>query len=674
MEISKSPCCGSRKPVSKTIKFINPPKTVIYWACLMTLGLVFLAVFRASFLLRHWHLAPGIPYGDIFQSFLLGARFDLSVLAYLVLPFFAVSSLPAIGFEYSRRGRITVQIILYIAFSIIFLLSLIDIEYYAEFGDHLGIWLYSYLDHFSLVWYGLSEGYPWVAYLVIWVAVTAIFIYAAAKLNNLFAAPGKIGVIPRICYSALSLALLAVAMRGSVTLAPLDWGSAYHSNFGFANDLSLNGIFTLGRSLYESYDDTDKHSPTKYHFMESDEALKTVQETILTPTDSLAEPDRSLLRRSNIVSKDSADFNVVIILMESWSAKFVGALGGNPDATPFFDSLSTRGLLFKNFFASGLRTNRGMLSVFCSFPSVPGRTVMKRYGAPHPFLSIADILGKRGYESYFIYGGDLGFENMEGFFRGQHFANFIGIEDFKPEEVLNKWGVADHIVLQRANEIFARSKTPFLGAVITLTNHEPFKLPGKEFEIFPESLEFHDYLNTFHYSDWALGQFFHLAEKEDYYKKTIFVLVGDHGKILGSPDDMLHNFRIAAMIYCPGRDDIKPRAVEAICGQVDLLPTIMGLLGKPVVHESWGRDILEADLNSGGFAFLNRDDSYAWIEDSLMVREVIGVPAQLYKFPSDSLGVDDISAAFPSAFEDMRRKGRAMLQLEVEMVHARGAE
>ena len=296
---------------------------------------------------------------------------------------------------------------------------------------------------------------------------------------------------------------------------------------------------------------------------------------------------------------------------------------------------------------------------------------MKRYGAPHPFRSIADILGERGYDSYFIYGGDLGFENMEGFFRNQGVKNFIDIDDFPIGSALNRWGVPDHKVFERANRTFAGVKTPFLGVVVTLSNHEPFILPGKEFEIFPKGIDYRDYLNTFYYSDWSIGQFFHQAEKEEYFKHTIFVLVGDHGRVLYRPDDMRHNFRIACLIYCPGREDIKPQRIETVCGQVDLVPTILGLLDKPAIQESWGRNILAIPSAHEGYAFLNKNEGYGWVEDSLMVREEPGAPARLCRFPSDSLGITDISQLYPEIFKRMRRQGEAMLQLEVDMVHER---
>jgi phosphoglycerol transferase MdoB-like AlkP superfamily enzyme len=650
--------------MNDTRKFA-PPKIIVYWVSFLGLGLIFLELFRLAFLLRYWHLTSGIPVGDIISSFVIGAKFDISILSYAILPFFLISFIP--GLEGYRVIRRVIQGALYTIFSIVFLLSLIDIEYYSEYGERLGVWFYAYIDHIKMVWYSVSSSFPVGLYAILWLIVVIVFLFSAGLVGRIKKSQRESRWPVKLGYFLVSLALLVIGMRGGVSLAALDWGSAYHCNYGFANDLALNGIFTLSHSLYEDY--SDKKRPTQFQFMSSDEALKTVQESVVSPIDSLLEPDKSLKRLSAYGGSDSANYNVVIIIMESWSAKFVGTLGGSPDATPFFDSLSEKSLLFNNFYASGLRTNRGLLSTLCSFPSLPGRTVMKRYGAPHPFRSIADILDERGYDSYFIYGGDLGFENMEGFFRNQGVKNFIGIDDFPVGSALNRWGVPDHKVFERANRTFTGLQTPFLGVVVTLSNHEPFKLPGKEFEVFPKGIEYRDYLNTFYYSDWAIGQFFHQAEKEEYFKHTIFVLVGDHGRVLYRPDDMRHNFRIACLIYCPGRDDIKPQRIETVCGQVDLVPTILALLGKPAMHESWGRNILEIPSAYNGYAFLNKNEGYGWVEDSLMVREEPGAPARLCRFPSDSLGINDISPLYPEIFKRMRRQGEAMLQLEVDMVH-----
>ena len=251
------------------------------------------------------------------------------------------------------------------------MLSFINVEYYGEFGDHLGVWFYAYLDNFDLVWYTIVESYPVFWYMAGWVLISALFIFVSNKLNRFLKREYRSNLVSNLIYPILFLALMIIGIRGGISLAPIDWGSAYHSNYYFANELSLNGVYTLSKNIFEYHDDTSRHSLSKYKFYDHREALKTVQDLISSPRDSLIEPDRSLKRFTAYPGTDRPAQNVVIIVLESWSATYVGALGGAPPVTPFFDSLARKSLLFENFFASGLRTNRGLLSILAHFLRYP---------------------------------------------------------------------------------------------------------------------------------------------------------------------------------------------------------------------------------------------------------------------------------------------------------------
>ena len=651
-------------------RIISPPRIVYYWLIFLLWSLFSLTMLRLIFLIRHRELAIGLPAVDIMKSLGIGVQFDIVIIGYIIAPFILISNLPYIGFEFSRRGRLIVQSLMYALVSLVIMLSLIDIEYYGFFGEHLGVWFYSYLDNFGPVIYSVFELYPVFQYFIAWIAITALFVYVANKFNVIFKVRKRTGIINRFSYLVVTAIVLIIMIRGGISVAPVDWGTAYHSNFLFANELSLNGVYTLTRNLYEYTDDTSRHNPDKYHFDSTSEVLSRAENYITQPGDRLIEPGVSLKRLSSFESNTGEPQNVVFIILESWSAKYIGAYGGTPSATPFFDQLAERSLFFENFFASGLRTNRGLLSVLCSFPSQPGRTVMKMYSANHPFMSISEILKDQGYSSYLIYGGDLNFDNMGGFFRMKGFENLIGIDDFDSDQQLNKWGVPDMPVLERANEIFASSSDqPFVGVVLTLSNHEPFVLPDEKYEKFGSDVKFHSYLNTFYYADCSLRHFFDLASSEDYFDNTIFVLVGDHGKILGNPNDIIDIFGIGSLIYAPGRDDIEPRHIKSYCGQMDLLPTTLYLLGKPVVHESWGRNILGLPEGDNGFAFVNRDDSYGLIADSFLLWEKVGVKTELFDISQKPIKYMDISQSHPEIVEELKLRGRTIIQLEVDLVH-----
>jgi len=445
------------KYLGKVEMLFHPPGLVYYWIAFILWALIYHAGLRLFFLFKYWSLANELPISEALISFAYGAKFDFVIIGYVVLPFMLISFIPYIGFERSVLTRKILQPVLYFLFAIIFLLSFINVEYFGEFGDHLGVWFYAYLDNFDLVWYTIVESYPVFWYMTGWILISALFIFVSNKLNRFLKREHRSNLVSNLIYPILLLALMIIGIRGGISLAPIDWGLAYHSNYYFANELSLNGVYTLSKNIFEYHDDTSRHNPSKYKFYDNHEALRTVQDLISSPRDSLIEPDRSLKRFTAYPGTDRPAQNVVIIVLESWSATYVGALGGAPPVTPFFDSLAQKSLLFENFFASGLRTNRGLLSILCSFPSLPGRTVMKLYGSAHPFTSIADILKKDGYKSYFIYGGDLNFDNMGGFFRMKGFENFIGIGDFDFSSRLNKWGVPDHITFEKANKIFSEA-------------------------------------------------------------------------------------------------------------------------------------------------------------------------------------------------------------------------
>ncbi len=661
-----------KKRIHPVFACLKPPSTVLFFGAVFLLGVIFLEFFRLGFLFRYRNIASGIPTLTILHSFLLGARFDIVVLSYIFIPLFILSYIPFIGIHRLKVSRAIIESILFLCFGLVFLLSLIDIEYFGEFGTRLSFWALEYLDQPTMVWYAMWSGYPVIFYLLLWVFLTFIFIWMGIKVGKrIFGKKQKDKIFGRIFYLVLVLALLFLGARGRWQLAPIDWGVAYFSPYGFANQLALNGVYTLGKSFWDEQKDIHGELVEQYHFFPTPKAQSIVQKMLVTPQERLVDSRHSLARwyYPNSEGGGDKDYNVVIILLESWLGRFVGALGGKPDVTPNFDSLAEKGILFENFFATGTRTNRGIPSVLCSFPSSSARSIMKKFSANRPFISLSGILKKRGYESIVTYGGDLQFDNMEGFLRSEGFEAFIGQKDFPSKASLGKWGVPDHIVFKRANQEFSKfGDSPFIGLIITLSNHEPFLLPSQDFEIFPKSMPHSDYLNTFCYSDWALGEFFHEAEKKPYFKNTIFVLVADHGKLMESQSDLpWDRFHIACLIYAPYLPGFSPKRVTTIGSQTDLLPTILGLLGKPVLHQSWGRDLLSLPPEDGGFAMMIDGKLVGWAEDSYFFLDRIGATPSLFDISQDPQQKNDLSAKFPELVKKFQTKERSFLQLSVEM-------
>jgi len=201
-----------------------------------------------------------------------------------------------------------------------------------------------------------------------------------------------------------------------------------------------------------------------------------------------------------------------------------------------------------------------------------------------------------------------------------------------------------------------------LGVVLTLSNHEPFLLPSLEFDILPQSVPHSEYLNSSYHTDWALGESFHKAQKQSYFENTIFVLVADHGKLMPSQSDLTWDqFHIACLIYAPHLLSSSPKRISRIGSQTDRLRAMHGLLDKPFLHHSWGRDILYLPIEDQGFAMIVDGKGIGWAEDSYFLVDRIGTTASLFDLSQDPEREHDLWSKFPELAKKFQTRERSFL-------------
>lgn len=240
------------KKTENLINSIAPPSTFLFFALLFFFGVLFLGLFRLAFLLKYHSLAAGIPFSVLAQSFVIGARFDMVVLTYILTPFFILSAFPGLGLFQVRWARKIILFLVFSFLSILFFLSLVDLEYFAQFGSHLSEWSFEYLDRLDIVVYTIWANYPVLPYLVVWAFLCLVFIFLVLKVGRRLLRVRDIRpFLNQAFYFILGLGLLFLSGRGRVKLAPIDWGLAYFSKYDFANQLALNGIHTLGMAFLE---------------------------------------------------------------------------------------------------------------------------------------------------------------------------------------------------------------------------------------------------------------------------------------------------------------------------------------------------------------------------------------------------------------------------------------
>jgi phosphoglycerol transferase MdoB-like AlkP superfamily enzyme len=281
--------------------------------------------------------------------------------------------------------------------------------------------------------------------------------------------------------------------------------------------------------------------------------------------------------------------NVVLISVEALSADFMTAFGNRDGLTPRLDQLAGEGLLFTRLYATGTRTARGLEALTLSFPPTPGYSIVKRPDNEGLF-SLGSVFKEKGYEPLYFYGGYAYFDNMEAFFSGNGYT-VIDRTAIKSEDISfeNIWGVADEDIFKVAiGELDKRweARKPFFAHIMTVSNHRPFAYPAGRIDIPIGTRE-----GAVKYTDFAIGQFIDRARERPWFGRTLFAIVADHThKGRGRTELPLENYHIPLVVYSPGH--VRPGRIDSIASQIDVGPTILGMLDFSYRSRFFGHDIL----------------------------------------------------------------------------------
>jgi phosphoglycerol transferase MdoB-like AlkP superfamily enzyme len=220
--------------------------------------------------------------------------------------------------------------------------------------------------------------------------------------------------------------------------------------------------------------------------------------------------------------------------------------------------------------------------------------VVKRVDNKNKF-STGSLFKQRGYATKFLYGGDAYFDNMGDFFSGNGY-DIVDKKAFQPNEIsfANIWGVCDEDMANKAIQVMnqeASSGKPFFNHWMTVSNHRPFTYPDGKIDIDAHAKSREGGVK---YTDYALRKFFALAEKQPWFKNTVFVILADHcSSSSGKTELPADKYRIPGMIYAPGF--IAPKRYTNLMSQIDVMPTVFGLLNFKYTSKFYGQDVLKAD-------------------------------------------------------------------------------
>jgi phosphoglycerol transferase MdoB-like AlkP superfamily enzyme len=320
-------------------------------------------------------------------------------------------------------------------------------------------------------------------------------------------------------------------------------------------------------------------------------------------------------------AKRDKPLNLVIILQESLGAGFVESLGGKP-VTPNIEKLKNEGIWFEQLYATGTRSVRGIEAVVAGFQPTPSDSTVKLDLSQKNFSTLAAILGKQGYSTEFIYGGETHFDNMQSFFMGNGFQKVIGQKDYQNPVFVGSWGASDEDLLNRTHEeLMAHHERgeSFFTLAFSSSNHAPFEFPDGRIELYEQPKATDN--NAVKYADYAIGQFFEKAKASPYWKDTVFLVVADHDiRVRGNTLVPVEHFHIPGLILGA---DIQPKRIKQIASQIDLPVTLLSLMGVHAQHPMTGHDLSSISDDYLGRAMMQYNANFGWMEQTQDANQVV---------------------------------------------------
>jgi phosphoglycerol transferase MdoB-like AlkP superfamily enzyme len=299
------------------------------------------------------------------------------------------------------------------------------------------------------------------------------------------------------------------------------------------------------------------------------------------------------------------------------------------------------------------------------YPSLPGGSVMKLYTSENSFWGLPSILREHDYQTLFFCTHDPQFDNMQGFLMSNGMMRLYSLFDYASDEKLSTLGVPDHVMFDHAVEFIKKNRSGkrFFATLLTASNHGPWKFPDVPFERVPASSERADQLNTFKYSDWALGHFVRKIENDPAFAHTLIVVTADNGTLVNPVHDPdLSQYEIPILIYDTDHQIGAGLRIDRLGSQADVLATVMGLLQLSYDNQSFGSDLLDTlavDAHSADFALMSEGYTVGYLENGYYLISRLDGESSLYSLATDSVDLADSLRALTTDFD---RKALSLFQ------------
>ncbi len=551
------------------------------------IGLFIFLLARIGIFAVHYENFSSLTFVEVLQGFFYGLRFDLaSLLVFSGIPLL----LMALPFRWctSQWWHVALSILVFFVLVLEGTLLIGDVIYFGYVKRHLTNEL---LFLGKDIKYLISEIAANPGYFMIWLALVCLALFYWLKLTKIKVKTVRMHWLKFILF----LVFVVITGRGGIGMKPLAIVHAYSSGSSSLGNLILNGVFSASHSSLSV--------PVERQPISESQIV-----TTLNFAQDFWQKPFPLTQKNE--PKPGESNNLVVLFVESLTPRYVDSFGGNDyKITPNLDRLSAEGWKFNRFYSHGQRSIEGAQSVLTGMPSVMGLPTIANLSAN--YTKIAALAEENGVSTIFVNSTLRESFLAQAIAASTGFSEYYGKEDmpllldyFSEEKDRNLgW---DYETLIFSLEKIKNRKTPFLAFISLSTDHTPFPKLNEPFNRFPHhATEEGGYLNSLHYTDWAIGEFFSKAKEEPWFQKTIFVITADHVLAHYQKDGFLERFRIPLIFYAPAL--LKPKVIETVSSHLDLMPTFIDFMG------------LDAEYTALGTSLLRKQESFALVREGSLV-------------------------------------------------------
>lgn len=571
-------------------------KSLIFFVRFFAFWLLFFLIDRLVFLFVFHQKLKEISFSDRALTLYHGLRLDISMTAYLCV-------IPLLIFIYwllSKKPTVSLTWLLFYdkTFIVIFsFLAVINFNIYREWGSKVNERAFGFLIDTPNEALASSASSPILLSIIVFITLVVISFYLHSKILKTKIELKKAPIWLKTVIVILLIGVNFIAIRGGFGVAPNNQSMAYFSKYQILNHAAVNTEWNLLSSILAS----KKTNKNPYLYLSATTAAKNVENLYQTKKDTTI---------SILTTKTP---NVVIFILESFTANLTKTLGNEDGISPNFDSLINKGFLFSKIYAAGNRTDKGLIGSLTGFPTLGIGSMVKWPEKMQKIPAISQKFEQNNYQTSFFYGGESEFDNYKAFILSHGYQKLIDKNSFEKKDMNSKWGAYDDLVFTKQLQTMNKTQQPFFSTILSLTNHEPFELPTAY--KFGKSDLVKRFKSTAYYTDSCINVYLTKAKKQPWYQNTLFIFVADHGHLY--PKNNYDVFRperyhIPLLFYGDViKKEYRGKKSDKIGSQQDLATTLLAQLNISAKEFTWSKNMLNPYAK--GFAFFSWDNGFGFI-------------------------------------------------------------